>query len=251
MKLAIITPLKRVRDAYSRDTQLLLPQLLQDERYVNQYTTPKPDGQFRIMDNGVAEGCDMTSTVIYKAARMVHADEVVINDVYGDGEATQRNLECWEADANFGHMYVVHGRTIASVFERALYAQKFPFVTCIGLPRVLFDTVQGNRFGGTLRGHLASVIKANARREIDIHLLGSHPLWYNEAHQVASNKAIRSMDTSLPYYLAMYGHSIQNAPVNLRRPKGFFRWEPESRSSVIIAKQNTKTMDEWITHGRS
>jgi len=249
MKLATIPPLKLAEDTFFRDYQLLLPQLMNDERYAELHSDSLVE-QYRIMDNGAAEGDHIAPAALYQVAEKASAHEVVITDRMGEGDTTQAILDSWEFNPSFNHMYVVHGRTLAGILKRAMYAQQFEQVTCIGLPRLLFDTIEQNRFGAALRGHLASIIKNNFKRPIDIHLLGSHPLWYNEAYVVASNPYIRGMDTSLPYYLAMYGHLFENAPLNLRRPKSYFRWVPENDSIGEIISENVRTMDHWIANVR-
>jgi hypothetical protein len=249
VKLAVIPPLSRIKDVAHRDVQLLLPQLLVDQGYEWQYAGSSAGDTYRIMDNGAAEGVHFTPDMVYMAAEACEVSEVVIGDVLRDGPASHKMMSEWKPSTAFKHMYVVHGDSMADVYERAMQAQQYDFVTCLGLPRDLFDTVCNNRLGGALRGRLATAIGAAYQRPIEIHLLGSHPLWYNEAMLVADNPYIRSMDTSLPYYLTMYGYRLNDAPPGLKRPASFFNWEPDTQAASQIMWDNIHTMDEWVTGG--
>lgn len=263
MKLAIIPPVARLSDIQYREYHLLLPQLL--DNYV-QYETyymymPKKKSRrdhstcdkFYILDNGAAEGEPFGLGELQEMA-VDHGgiDEIVLPDKMGDGETTQEFLDSVKPELlpSWGYMYVAHGQSAWEVLNRAAYALQHPLVTTIGLPRCLFDTIEKNDYGIRLRCKLAEEIKETVyHRDFNVHLLGAHPLWYQEAQDAASSKYIRSMDTSLPYVIASHGHMMSGTtPQGLTRKEGYFDWEPSNREDSN-AHFNVQLMDRWVEDG--
>lgn len=268
MKLAIIPPVSCIGDVQQRKMHLLLPQLFDKDRYEKFYAyMPKRVSSWSIdkeyiLDNGAAEGYVYTLDVLHEIGRYYAVDEIVLPDVMGDPDRTFNNLKKTFRPGPFFYMYVAHGHSTDEVLD---YTQKvislYPEVTAIGLPRILFDTVS-NDGGIDLRIRLAKRIvdelALEAGRTIDIHLLGSHPLWYREASQAASCSEIRSMDTSLPYMLASHGLQLTDVegssvvsrglPQGLGRKKDYFDWDLSDREKWL-AHWNTETMDRWVSRG--
>lgn len=262
MKLAVIPPVARLSDIQYREYHLLLPQLfdnyLQYETYYT-YMPKKKDhkqhstcDKFYILDNGAAEGEPFGLSELQEMA-VDHGgiDEIVLPDKMGDGETTQQFLDGVRKELlpAWGYMYVAHGQSAWEVLNRAAYALQHPMVTTIGLPRCLFDTVKQNDYGERLRCKLAEELQETILRDFSVHLLGAHPLWYQEAQQAASSKYIRSMDTSLPYVIASHGYMMSGAtPIGLTRKEGYFDWQPTNEEDSK-AHFNVQLMDRWVKDG--
>jgi hypothetical protein len=270
MKLAIIPPVSRLAEIQNREYHLLLPQLLDtylDYESFYTYMPKKKDlaqystcDKFYILDNGAAEGVEWElRDLLALAYEMRTIDEIVLPDVMGDGEATQARLDEHRnqiRDPLMGYMYVAHGKSAWEVLNRAAYALQHQNITTIGLPRCLFDTVENNEYGIRLRCKLAEEIKETIHhRDVNIHLLGASPLWYEETRLAASSEYIRSMDTSLPYVLASHGYGmyetlIHEIPQGLTRKEGYFDWILDNED-LSKARWNTETMDRWVRNGRA
>jgi hypothetical protein len=263
MKLAVIPPVAVLNDIQYREVHLLLPQLI--DRYLPyenfyMYMPKKKDlkvhstcDKFYILDNGAAEGEKWTLQELYEIAdEYGYVDEIVVPDVMGDGKASLDIVQTAKLRTGKRHMYVAHGRTMGSVCKNIASAIRVPGVTTIGLPRCLFDTVINNPHGERLRIELARVTRHLATRlglSIEVHLLGAHPLWYQELQQAASETAIRSMDTSLPYVIASHGYMMSGqTPQGLKRKEGYFDWEPSDEEASKIWF-NVQLMDRWVKEG--
>lgn len=266
MELALIPPISEMSDIQYRSLHLLLPQLFNNQNYINYYTY-MPKGETRnsvdktyILDNGAAEGCVVTLEALHQIGATLNVDEIVIPDIMGDPDATYRGMCDMRFSSRFDYMYVAHGHSIAEVLDYVdkVFDKQFYEVTTIGLPRILFSTVSDNDgLSIDLRVKLAKTIKALSKNyglDVNIHLLGAHPLWYWEAKLAASVPEIRSMDTSLPYMLAQHGVHLHDKETRdlppLTRKHDYFMWSPSARQRWLI-NWNIETMDRWVSSGRS
>ena len=165
---------------------------------------------YKILDNSLIElDGAMSMKNVLDAAELMGADEVVLPDVFMDGEATiKRTTEALEEYAEelkrYKTMAVVHGKTEDEWLRTFLYFSERPDVDVLGIPKVMHKQFTENWQPGR-PSLLGKVINLTDK---EIHLLG---LWngFNELYYYGNDlEKIRSMDTSLPSLLELNKRSI-------------------------------------------
>lgn len=165
---------------------------------------------YKILDNSLIEiGGALSMQDVLNAAEIIKADEVVLPDVFTDGEATIESTtdaleEYKEELKHYKTMAVVHGKTKDEWLRTFLYFSERPDVDVLGIPKVMHEQFTENWQAGRPR-LLGEVIDLTDK---DIHLLG---LWssFDELHYYGDDlEKIRSIDTSLPSLLELNKRSI-------------------------------------------
>lgn len=165
---------------------------------------------YKILDNSLIElDGAMSMKDVLAAADLIEADEVVLPDVFVDGEATIKStteaLEKYKEELkNYKTMAVVHGETVDEWLRTFHIFSARPDIDVLGIPKVMQE--QFTEYGQPGRPRLLS--KVIDLTDKDIHLLG---LWssFDELRYYGDDlKRIRSMDTSLPSLLELNKRSI-------------------------------------------
>lgn len=201
MKFCSITPLKNTDLMYENEYVMLLAHLSKiDENYVEYARNSK---RYKIMDNSIIElGEAFSMEDLIKEAEKCKVDEIILPDVYLDGERTVKKVKSsieWLRNHNllgkYKLMAVCHGRGPKELSDTFHALNEIPEIDVIGIPKVLTTWV-------TSRVKGAEYMAFNTTKEI--HLLGC---WESlkELKELSPNSKIRSMDTCLPALLSIYG----------------------------------------------
>lgn len=208
MELINIYPTANLDYYAKQEMNMFLTHLVEeDEAYRNMAI--KYNG-YKILDNSLIEldgALSMENVLV--AADLIGADEVVLPDVFMDGEATiKRTTEALEEYAEelkrYKTMAVVHGKTEDEWLRTFLYFSERPDVDVLGIPKVMHKQFSENWQLGR-PSLLGKVIDLTDK---EIHLLG---LWnsFDELYFYGNDlEKIRSMDTSLPSLLELNKRSI-------------------------------------------
>ena len=173
---------------------------------------------------------------ILATAELIEADEVVLPDVFMDGEATIKRtteaLEEYEEELKkYKTMAVVHGKTEDEWLRTFLYFSERPDVDVLGIPKVMHK--QFTEDGQPGRPSLLSIVIDLTDK--DIHLLGLSNS-FDELYYYGDDLVkIRSMDTSLPSLLELNKRSIFS--------------EREDCETQIIDLANDFITNEGMTEG--
>lgn len=227
MRLALIPPLDLLDWTCQTDMQLMLPQLLGDERY--RYTYRKhcedPD-QYVILDNGAAEEQQVAGYRLLDIAMEYDVDEIVIPDKIADYLRTIEMLEGYISflidekvgPDMFNFMFVAQGQNMREFQKSIEYALQHSYVTTIGLPRHAPTTT-----GIINIRHLLSrwFEKNHGNEGVKIHLLGGSPYQPTELKNTPWPKIVRSHDTSSPFNFAYAGKVLRLGNC-VKRPVGYF-----------------------------
>lgn len=235
MELINIYPIKNLEMYKKQSMNMFLTHLVEeDEAYRNMAVNHKG---YKILDNSLIElDGALSMQDVLNAAELIKADEVVLPDVFMDGEATIKSTtealeEYKEELKQYKTMAVVHGKTEDEWLRTFLYFSERPDVDVLGIPKVMHKQFTENWQPGR-PSLLGKVIDLTDK---DIHLLG---LWngFNELHYYGSDlEKIRSMDTSLPSLLELNKRSIFS--------------EREDCKQGIINLQEDKLTNEGNTEG--
>jgi hypothetical protein len=231
MKLAYIPPVSLLDITYKTKYQLMLPHLTSNSTYAAAYYYHCYDKDtFVILDNGVAEGEDVSFDHLMSIANSWHVDEIVLPDILTDLEGTITKAEEFAADYSarvgqewddFRFMFVLQGKTIEEVYRAAKWADRQDWISTVGIPRHLLTTLGDYR----VRIKIANDIQAMGVRK-DIHFLGGNPVSTTEVRSLSdpriTNQAfVRGMDTSMPFNYAFKGRTLDSS-VETSRPDNYF-----------------------------
>lgn len=201
MKFCSILPIKNMDLMFEQpDMVMLLAHL--SAKYPEYAKKAKEYKGYKILDNSIIElGEAFTMESLMAEAERVGADEIILPDVFRDGEATVKKAEGaiqWLKDhdliGKYKIMAVAHGKN-ASDFDKAIEAFKnMREIDVIGIPKVLTAS-------GVDRVDLAGYARNKTGKEV--HLLGCWSTLGEYLRRDLSN--IRSTDTCMPALIAYYG----------------------------------------------
>ena len=187
------------------------------ERYTHFFKELRKPDSFLIMDNGVIEGNPMSFEECVRRADMIHADEIILPDVYKDNQATYDAVK--EAityyiqndmfDHKFRLMVVPQGNSMEDWLNCAenILTSFGAYIATVGIPKHLIDTC--NERDGRLIAISNLWERVPNLNEWDLHLLGC---WKTPLEVLVCNKAseqgiiptIRSCDSAIPYVYARH-----------------------------------------------
>jgi hypothetical protein len=226
--------------------QLMLPQLLWDERYTAQYAAHCVDpNQYVILDNGAAEGEDWDFDKLLVVADAMRVDELVIPDVLGNAEQTRTlAMECLEYFEHFEPPFklgvVMQGKSpsegLDMIAKLLVDAPVRPSVVYIPRLFITEDFLKA-------RIYLAEWLHS-LHPDLEIHFLGMSGLFPSEPYAMRQVRFVRGIDTSLPFNYALAGRRVIGQH-NISRPENYFdlqmNWEQQD-----TAVDNIVQMQHWL-----
>lgn len=245
MRLALIPPTSLLTASPNTNYHLMLPQLVGNWWYSSLFKFRGIDSeQYVILDNGAAEGCDVTPDVLMDCADKYRVDEVVMPDVMYDTLATSiKVIDFLKELQGREHTYklglVVTGRSETEAFEFALqmmdqYGDK---VDVLYLPRLL--VTKENPF---TRIDLAQDLLDLFPYE-EIHFLGANSLFIREMQEAGKLGIVRGMDTSAPFNYTFHGQKMDEES-SCNRPEGYFDLHA-SKFDWHLLQYNIGLAQEW------
>lgn len=199
MDIAIISPPKMLElsDLTEPSFGMVLPEgMVLSEDYIRFYRDM--DG-YKILDNGIVEGRQYTGTELHHMAYEVGANCIVLPDQFRNADATIKMAQDFKRHRNSAleYMGVLQGTNLDEIFACLIYYDSQPWITHIGLPRILFE-LDGR--------HTRSVLTRTIRQHKDfrpfkLHALGASN-WIGEVKYLAE-AGCDSMDTSLPVVMGI------------------------------------------------
>lgn len=236
MKLALITAPKgfHIVDYHRLSYHLVLAQyVLEGFKYGEYYRTRHDSGDFIMLDNGAAEEGTLSIEKLLEAAKMVHADEIVLPDVMGDSTATitaTMNPEVLAAIPPRRRAVVPQGNSIDEWFTCAnCFVDELEFATmCV--PKHL------ERFEGGRIRVLELIEKLHWNDYYNIHLLGVWGDPYREPkHLNIVAPWARGIDTAAPLALAQNNLTLEDGMLHVSHS-----WTKSFPRAVAI--RNVETM---------
>lgn len=221
MKVALIPPkgLYHVAEESDIAMMLALDVCISDPNYV-----PAFDGlEFRILDNGLAEGFQMASRELLGMCSEYNVSEVVVPDTYKDAKRTLVQARAFfkQHEKELGDlqtMVVLQGKTYEELRELAIELDGLP-VTTIGIPRHLLDTTSQS----AVRIDMAHWIEKHFEGRFLIHFLGASARWPREVLAIKRYCGyVRSIDTSMPFNYTRAGKRVDDPNVRIDRPTRYF-----------------------------
>lgn len=216
MKLINIFPLGNLGMHYQQEMHMFLTHLV--EKYPFYAKFAKEVMQYKILDNSLIElGGAVDIQRVLNAAEQIKADEIILPDVFQEGEATLEavNKALIEIDriyqgvknCPYKLMAVAHGKNEKEWYHCYQQLLNNPNIDVIGIPKVLAKAHP--------KGRPHFVNKYCMLKHKPHHLLG---LWYSMTELKEYNRIedVRSCDTVLLGYMAKHGLKIDGV-----RPDGY------------------------------
>ena len=206
MDLCSITPVNKAQWMFTQPRVMLLTHLV--EKYPEYEKLASSSSSYKILDNSLIElGDSLNMERVYKAAKKVKAQEIILMDSYPDGPKTIENIKKslkWLIENNhigeFKLQAVCHGRNLKEFKETFDYINNNPLIDVIGIPKVLSSWC-GERW------KLFDIFKNTSK---EIHFLGS---WYSLKEILDMPKEVydkvRSCDTCLPSLYIIQNKNIR------------------------------------------
>ena len=200
MRFISILPIKNMDELFNQYTVMLLAHLSQ--KYPEYAKRAAEYDGYKIMDNSIIEiGEAFTMEDLMKEADKCKVQEIILPDVFNDGEATVEKVKesiQWLHEHDYIGKYklmaVCHGKNMKELLKSFNILNNIPEIDVIGLPKVLYLWM-GYRID------FARQIAKNTDKEI--HLLGC---WETLREYMDRDLSfIRSTDTCLPALLTKYG----------------------------------------------
>lgn len=249
MKVCFIPP-KGLEQRIGIGGQVLcLAPLVSDDAYRNAVHAAAANGIPIIMDNGIAEGVQLTPRQLFQAYHTFGANELVVPDELGEARKTMDRVTRYldSIHVTDGDLMAVAQGTDETTVRRVIdnYA-RWRKITVLGIPRLL-----GRHIGPDARLNLAKYVDKQYPGRFQIHLLGAQPNWPGEVYAAAKEVPfIRSFDTSLPYNYALAGRQLDPRAVGLTtstvRPAGYFEHNHVLTDLMI---RNEKVIKQWANAG--
>lgn len=243
MRLALIPPYENANIIQHTDYQLLLPQCLENNRYVHAYRRARRNGSYLILDNGAAEAVETSPEDLMERAHEMMVNEVVVPDVMGDGAATLEAALAFSVHTcpQFNYMGVVQGSSWGECMDCIKGFSTLQYITTLGIPRHLLDISEDMRV--TLVDHIR--LKYGDRWQL--HLLGMNRKYTNEL--ISYGRAyrmwhVRGIDTSAPFIYAFNGTPLTSHGTILERPENYFERSISYMDTTYI---NLSIMKLWVS----
>jgi len=249
MKAALIPPKGYETTAGQSDYHLVLAQELKRESYLSTYKMLGAD--FIILDNGAAEGEQVSNLDLLDAALALKANEIVMPDVICNSEGTLTAIDEFiydlnESDDDFSHlqlMAVVQGETIEECYDFIRKVEKSGVAGTLGIPRHLINTLADP----SARCRLATFIEGTfGIGRFDVHFLGTNSSWIGEVHVLGRDFPwARGVDSSAPFNYTIAGEDLgvpEPERAHIDRPNAYFTSTRTLDTELLQKNINTYTM---------
>lgn len=248
--MALIPPLAFLDDyADKPGYYLYLAPMFRNETYDRFVWRTSTKLSYTILDNGAFEGDTVDDEALMELAIECAASELVVPDVLGDMAATLEKARDFKhlvksvPNGPEHYMGVVQGRTVGDCIKCVRGLAELDYVTTIGLPKHLLETVRVD----SVRIVLTDFIRQRYGDKFEIHFLGSSPVWPQELKS-AARRGVRSMDTSMPWVYALREERLTDTMCSkdAKRPATYF-WLTRSSFSEKLLQENIDVMKRWAS----
>jgi hypothetical protein len=246
VQLALIPPKGLYRWTSRGDLDMSLAHMVADEEYRRVYSGLSTK-RFLMLDNGEAEGAQVSPERLMTVATTLGADEVVLPDVIGDGTATVDRVKKFLLNLqgpvdSFKFMAVAQGLSSVTVKRTIEAFAELEPITTIGIPRWL---VNPDRY--SIRIDIAGWIAEKYPERFQVHFLGTSVEWVREIYFAAKYQVpVRSVDTSMPFNYAIANCRLQNDNnYKIKRPSDYFDKSFYHVGETSTLRHNVDVMKRW------
>lgn len=225
MKFAHIVPVGSLDVIRDKQYHMCLAHLVKENEKYRQFYFEKAmsKGHFVLMDNGAAEGSQLSNEELLECYSWIMPDEIVLPDTLCDKDDTIRKM--YEAINFFVHknkvgyrlMAVPQGANLEEWKQCAEEMVKNPYINSIGVSKFLQMATKDDCVRYHAVQFISKMIEKYKRYDIEVHLLGcSEPLRF--VNLIAKTfPFVRGCDSALGY---LYAQAGQHPFADTERPAG-------------------------------
>ena len=148
-----------------------------DRRYTEFYRCMSDEGKFVLMDNGAAEGSQLSVDDLLVAYDAIRPTEIVVPDTLGDGDDTIKKMKAFvseHGDLPYRFMGVPQGRTLNEWIECAEQMVRNWRIDTIGVSKFLNVYIGDKWARYSAVAALVRMMDELGRKDLEVHLLGCH-----------------------------------------------------------------------------
>lgn len=182
MRVAEIVPVSCLEATKDNQYHMCLAHLvLQDQTYAQFYARMVSEGKFVMMDNGAAEGSQLTFEKLLEVYDIVHPTEIVLPDtLYEPGSTIQRSRNFMNVLSKkyedvlvpYRLMAVPQGRTLDEWVACARIFIKDTRINSLGVSKFLNIVTKDRYIRFKACAKLEELFEEYDRRDMEVHLLG-------------------------------------------------------------------------------
>lgn len=214
MDVALIPPISLLDETDGTTLQLMLPQLLWNQKYADTYLQHcMSDDQYVIMDNGAAENHPIDHEELVHKALEFEPNELALPDVLG--ESAQTIVRSREFHRKYSDLLLHRDIQLGvvaqghDVVEAQYTVDRFADIFGTSIKTIYLPRLLVTHETPTARIELARRIYETHGDKYQIHLFGCSRYWPAEVVAAKRYHYIRSIDTSLPFNYAYYGRLLK------------------------------------------
>lgn len=208
-RVAHIVPVSHLADTVDLQYHMCLAHLVGNEEYRKHFAKMAAEGRFVLMDNGAAEGSQLSPERLIEMYKMIKPAEIVLPDtLYEPGSTIQKSrnfmamLDAVGAGGAYRLMAVPQGKTLDEWTACARVFVKDTRINSVGVSKFLNIATKDRYVRMKACDILAGLIKEYGRYDLEVHLLGCDegPLVVKAIHE--AHPFVRGCDSAFAYLQA-------------------------------------------------
>ena len=176
-KVAHIVPVSCLKMTSNNQYHMCLAHLVSNDEYRQFFADMAKSGKFVLMDNGAAEGSQLSTDKLFEAYEKIQPTEIVLPDtLYEPGSTIEKARkflsEMDKRGVHYRTMAVPQGRTLEEWEACARILVKDTRIDSIGVSKFLNIATQDRYVRFKACNILNNLIKEYGRYDLEVHLLG-------------------------------------------------------------------------------
>lgn len=174
-KIAQIVPVLHLEQIENNHYHMCLAHLVGDTRYAKFYERMAKEGKFVLMDNGAAEGSQLSVEELLKMYALISPTEIVLPDTLNDCVDTLRKTLAFAHEYKhlpYRFMGVPQGKDFDEWCACVEVMLREPRINSIGVSKFLNIATERDDIRFHACAYIAKVASELGRRDVEVHLLG-------------------------------------------------------------------------------
>lgn len=237
-KVAEIVPVDQLEDVANNHYHMCLAHLvIQDnpmaKKYTEFYRRMSNEGKYVLMDNGAAEGAQLSFNDLIETYKEIGPAEIVIPDTLNDANDTLAKMFDWLKliDVPCKQMAVPQGKDFEEWKACAYIMMQERRINTIGISKFLNITTGDATIRYAAACYLDAVARKLGRNDIEYHLLGCDegPHFVGCIQKIS--KRVRGCDSAFAYIATKAGVDIDS---KTKRPEGHIDFLGDGRINEFV-----------------